>query len=337
MAPNVHNDWAWQPDEKTTSALKRGEARLAERRRAAKDDLITWNLDTPRRRPFTKKELKTKSQTSVDIFLYQYRNDPAEGLLKGRQMSWASLLYYMMSDTYVLGRYPDRTKAEKAIKQFKGKLQYDSFMIVDSNDPDIRFMGNAEINAIMLQCGDQRLGMKREQRLVAALHYISIYDKSRHRADGALLKPYKPAPVEGWTNMKVSETNTTEAGSAEGTVEVAVPTAKAKKKAAAEKKAAKKTVKKVAKKASKGKAAKKSAGAKKERTPREGSKGAVIRRLINEGKTYEQGLPALKKECTDTDKVTKGYWMWYAYDAEKKGTLTPAGKKMLTENRRAKK
>lgn len=316
MASNVLNDWAWRPDQVAQAALKRGEAKEKERRRAAREDLLNFNLVQAARKK-SKKSLREADKARTDVFAYLFRVSP-QGRMRGKSMSWATLLYFMMSETKALGRYKTKEEAQKAIEGFKGSTSYDSFYIV-TPDEDIRHFDNNVLDGIFKQFGDPRMGLKKEQRQEAARYYCSIFDKNRHGADGTLLKPYKPAPIQGQKEM---ESATTVSGTSKGGKKGKSTPVKGGKKGKAAPAKTKKALK------ADGKAAKTKAAPKEGVTARADRPAAVICDAINTGKSIEAVTEMAKKRFPDNP-INRTYVLWYGRKLAKDGKLTPAGKKVL--------
>lgn len=306
--PNHLKDWAWHPDAITREAIKRGNTKVLTRRRHVRDDLIDFSVDSSHAKK-SKARLKREGRERDEVRSYLLRVTPRQLKLvtkKGTDMTWATIVLMRMTQTRALSRHENVEAARTAGKQLPKEMR--DYVIVEVGY-DMRPFGNHDLDALMDQFGDPRKGLVKEVKSKLVLHYLELFDASRHGADGTLLKPYDPAPLE-----EKMETNTA-TGSNGATRKKAAPATKAKGKGKG------KTAAPVA--------AKKKAAAKEGAVPRIERPAFVIKEALQAGKTVDQILAITKKQFAGQEQINGTYVKWYQRKLAKDGDLTPAGKKVL--------
>jgi hypothetical protein len=204
-----------------------------------------------------------------------------------------------MSETRALGRFT----GDKAVEVAKHEAQAlpDGMRDVTIVKPghDLRPMNNAELDALMRQFGDARVGLSKDVKMLAVMHYLAQFDYTRHdNVSGALTgEAYITAPVE----TEVEETTTGDG---------------------------KKKIKKAKGGGKKGKAvkakangkAKSNGAAKGDGLGREGTPARFIRELLAKG-TDPEKIASQGAKKFPSNPITTAYVKWYQNDMKKKGLL----------------
>lgn len=374
------NDWSWKPDSLTSSAMKRGEQKLRDIKKAREQSMFDFNASARKRISAKAAKEHEKSRQQIRVYLERIKspaagatagprlNGPGSGVLhanelagaadktsssnvrSGRRrnhgvasgskqlgatarrnrrgvetarvsrrstranivgsnrtgdagadfMSWATIVMLKMSSTQARARFGDSSAAIRAGEAFPDNER--DYVVVSPGTLMSQF-SNVELDALMTQFGDARLGLSKPVKESAVKGYLSQFDASRHGPDGIAKTPYTQVQI---AEAKVSTTQT--AAKAKKKTPAAVVAKGAKGKGKTPLKA--KTPKRREKLEQKG-----------DGLGREGTPARFIREQYLAGKETANILEAVKKKFPKNTIKNSGYVSWYYNDMVKRGQI----------------
>lgn len=208
-------------------------------------------------------------------------------------MTWATVIVPNMTETRAIHR---AGKSEDAI-QWAEKKDIKDYIVLA---PGYKFasLSASELDALLKQFGDTRLGLKHDDKASVVMRLLSKYDPELHNGDGTARPGAYAAETKPAEETKAVETRTSGA---------------AKKKAAPKAKG----------KALKAKAPKghKKGLAGDDGLGREGTPARFIRELYLKGKETADIFEAAKKRFPKNDIKSASYVSWYRNDMVKRGLI----------------
>lgn len=205
-------------------------------------------------------------------------------------MTWATVIVPNMSET----RCIHRCEESKLAIEWAEKKEIKDYIVVA---PGYRFasLSASELDALLKQFGDSRMGLKHDDKASVVMRLLAKYDPELHDGNGAARPGAYPE-----TKPAVMESE-----------EVETQTAAAKKKAAPKGKKAKTLKAKPAK-------AREPKG---DGLGREGTPARFIREAYKAGKDTASIFTAVVKKFPKNEIKTSSYVSWYYNDMVKKGLM----------------
>jgi hypothetical protein len=119
-------------------------------------------------------------------------------------MTWATFIYMNMGETRAILRRTTAAEVKEAVRQLPEHLQDGNIVYAISN---LNFLNMAELDSIMRQFNDLRLGIKKERKEAAVKNWLSRFNAENHdEHTGKLIHAYEDEEEE----MKPNETPVTD-------------------------------------------------------------------------------------------------------------------------------